>query len=75
MICAICKQGQTRPGNVTVTLERGDLILVVKAVPAQVCDVCGESYLDEATTELLLDQVGEASNAGIQIEVRTYVAA
>ena len=48
MICVICKQGQTRPGNVTLTLERGELLLVVKAVPAQVCEVCCESYVDEA---------------------------
>jgi YgiT-type zinc finger domain-containing protein len=75
MMCVICKQGQTRPGNITLTLERGDLILVVKDVPAQVCEVCGESYGDEATTQHLLDQVREASDAGVQVEVRTYVAA
>ena len=38
MICVICKRGNTKPGNATLTLERGGMSLVVKAVPAQVCD-------------------------------------
>ena len=75
MICVVCKQGQTRPGTATVALERGSMTLVVKAVPAQVCEICGESYVDEATTALLLQQVAEASQAGVEVEVRNYVAA
>jgi hypothetical protein len=51
------------------------MTLVVKAVPAQVCEVCGESYIDEATTAQLLQQAAEAFQAGVQVEVRTYVAA
>ena len=75
MICVICKRGNTKPGNATLTLERGGMSLVVKAVPAQVCDVCGESYVDEATTTQLLQQAEEAFLAGVQVEVRTYAAA
>src|SRR5438477_99297 len=63
MICAVCNQGQTRPGTATVALERGSMTLVVKAVPAQVCEICGEPYVDEATTALLLQQVAEASGS------------
>jgi YgiT-type zinc finger domain-containing protein len=75
MICVICKRGNTKSGNATVTLERGGMTLVVKAVPAQVCEVCGESYVDEATTTELLRQATEAFEEGVQVEVRTYVAA
>lgn len=75
MICVICKRGQTRPGKTTLTLEQGDMTLVVKAVPAQVCEICGEPYVDEATTSHLLEQAMEASRAGVQVEVRAYVAA
>ncbi|MGH7938508.1 MAG: type II toxin-antitoxin system MqsA family antitoxin, partial [Bryobacteraceae bacterium] len=42
MKCTICKKGETAPGTATVTLERGGLTLVVKDVPAQICDNCGE---------------------------------
>lgn len=37
MKCLICKQAETRPGETTVTLERGELTLVIKHVPAKVC--------------------------------------
>lgn len=50
MRCLICKHGETRPGATTLTLVRDALTLVVKHVPTQVCDNCGEAYVGEATT-------------------------
>ena len=75
MKCVVCKQGETRPGTATVTLTRDQLTLVVKAVPAQVCENCAEEYLDENTTKQLLQTAEEATKAGVQVEVRRYVAA
>lgn len=74
MMCIICKKGNTRPDKVTVTLERDTITLVVKSVPAQVCENCGEQYLDEGITARLLRQAEEAARAGIQVEIREYVA-
>ncbi len=37
MKCLICKQGETRPGLATVTLERDGATLVIRGVPARVC--------------------------------------
>jgi YgiT-type zinc finger domain-containing protein len=71
----ICKNGQTQPGTTTVTLERGDTTLVFKAVPAQVCETCGEAYVDDMTTEQLLADAEAAVRAGVQVEVRAFVAA
>jgi len=75
MKCLICQHGQTAPGHVTVTLERGELTLVYKNVPADVCDNCGEQYVSEATTKRLLQQANEAAAAGVKVEVRTFAAA
>ena len=75
MKCVICKQGETQPGAVTVTLERGKTTLVIKNVPAQVCENCGEAYVDETITEQLLMVAEVAVNAGVQVEVREFVAA
>ena len=47
MKCTVCKHGETQPGTATVTLSRDQLTLVVKSVPAQVCENCGEGYIDE----------------------------
>lgn len=50
MRCVICRQGETRPGTATLVLERDGLTLVLKNVPAEVCENCGEEYVDEAAT-------------------------
>ncbi|MAS37384.1 MAG: hypothetical protein CL610_25510 [Anaerolineaceae bacterium] len=75
MKCVICKQGDTRPGVVTITLERGATTLVFKNVPAQVCANCGEAYVDDDTTTQLLATAEAAVQAGVQIEVREFIAA
>ncbi|HEY7065932.1 MAG TPA: type II toxin-antitoxin system MqsA family antitoxin [Chloroflexota bacterium] len=74
MMCTICRHGETQPGTTTVTLERDTLTLVVKGVPARVCDTCGEQYVDEATTARLLQTAEEAARAGVQVDVRAYAA-
>ena len=75
MKCVVCKQGESRKGAATVTLERDRMILVFKKVPAEVCEVCGEEYVSEETTARLLAAVEEAARAGVQVDIREYVAA
>ena len=75
MKCVICKQGETRAGKATVTLERDGTTLVIKGVPAQVCLNCGEEYVDEKTTARLLTAAEEAARAGVRVDVREYVGA
>ena len=47
MKCVICKYGETAPGKVTVTLEENGATIVIREVPARVCQTCGEEYVDE----------------------------
>jgi YgiT-type zinc finger domain-containing protein len=75
MKCVICKNGETQPGKTTVPLERGGTTLVVKGVPARVCDNCGEAYVDEQVTRKLTQAAAEALRAGVQVDVREFVAA
>jgi len=75
MKCVICKHGETRRGTATATLERASLTLVIKGVPAQVCQNCGEEYVDEETTLQLLRTAEEVAQAGAQVDIREYVAA
>jgi YgiT-type zinc finger domain-containing protein len=74
MKCVICKHGETRPGTTTVTLERGGATLVIKSVPAQICDNCGEAYVDEETTRQLLGIADDALRTGVQVDVREFAA-
>ena len=70
MKCVICKHGETQAGHTTVTLERGETVVVFKHVPAQVCDNCGEAYVSEEITAQLLDEAEEAVRARVQVDVR-----
>ena len=74
MKCLMCKQAEPRPGFTTVTLERGELSLVLKNVPALVCPQCGEAYTDEATAARLLETALEMESEGLQAEVRLFQA-
>ena len=75
MKCVVCKHGDTREGKVTVTLERGEFTLVVKGVPARVCENCGEEYVDEAVSRRLLAIAEDLAHSGSQVDIREYVAA
>ena len=75
MRCVICKQGEIRPGTATVMLERNGMTLVVKSVPARVCENCGEEYVDEDITARLLREAEDAARSGVQVDIRGYVAA
>jgi len=75
MKCVICKQGETRPGHTTVTLERGQAVLVFRNVPAQVCANCGEAYVSEEVTAQLLEEAEEAIRARVQVDVRELAPA
>jgi hypothetical protein len=51
------------------------MTLVVKGVPARVCANCGEEYLDAEATKRVLSIGEEAARAGVQVDIRQYVAA
>jgi len=74
MRCVICKHGETKPGLVTVTLERDECIIVMKKVPAEVCDNCGEYYLSDAITGQVLERAEVAVNNGAEVEIIRYAA-
>ena len=74
MKCVICKQGQTHDGLTTVTLDRGRTTVVIKDVPAQICENCGQYYLSEEVTEKVQNLAQQAFLQGVEIEVLRYAA-
>jgi YgiT-type zinc finger domain-containing protein len=75
MKCVVCRQGETRPGKTTVVLQGGGATVVINDVPAQVCENCGEEYVDEKVAETVLAAAQESARAGVRVEIRDYVAA
>ena len=74
MKCVICKHGETKPGLVTVTLERDECIIVLKKVPAEICDNCGEYYLSDTVTKQVLEKAESAITKGVELEIMRYAA-
>ena len=75
MKCVICRNGETRSGAATVTLQRGGVTVVIKDVPAEVCGNCGEYYLSEERSAEVMGLAEEAEKHGAEIEVLRYGAA
>ncbi|MFC4875033.1 type II toxin-antitoxin system MqsA family antitoxin [Negadavirga shengliensis] len=69
MECTLCKNGSTEKGHVTVTLEKGETIVLIKNVPAEVCTDCGHYYLSSEMTKLVLEKGNEAYKKGAELEV------
>jgi len=74
MKCAICGHGRTHPGTTTVTFEKSGTTLVIKNVPAEICDNCGERYMSEKVTGQLLSEARAAVEAGVELAVRSFAA-
>ncbi len=74
MKCQLCKNGTTEKGSVTVTLERGSTVVLIKNVPAEICENCGEYYLDEKTTYNILAKAEIAAKNNAEVEILQYAA-
>ena len=75
MDCVICKNGNTKDGLVTFTIEREGVIIIFKNVPALVCQNCGDFYLTEETTSLLLDKAAKTMEKGVEFEIINFKTA
>jgi YgiT-type zinc finger domain-containing protein len=72
MKCAICRHGHTESGFTTVTLERNQSTLVIKQVPADICENCGEVYLSSEINRSLLKQAEQELQRGVFLEMVNY---
>lgn len=72
--CFLCKNDELRSGITDTSLTRGDVAMVVKGVPAQVCTNCGEAYLERAVYERLKAEFKAAETAGVEFMARRYAA-
>jgi YgiT-type zinc finger domain-containing protein len=73
MKCILCS-GQTHHGEVLVTLNRGETVVIIKGVPAQVCENCGEYLLSKEVTAVMLSRAEEAVAKGVEVEILKFAA-
>lgn len=74
MRCVLCKLGETSPGLVTVTLQRGDTTVIIKGVPAEVCENCGEYYLQDDIAKRVLAMAEDAAKNNVEVEILRFAA-
>jgi len=74
MKCVICRQGKSQPGTATLVLGRDGRAVVVKHVPARVCENCGEEYVDQAAAAAALNIAERAVRDRSKVVIREYAA-
>ncbi len=72
--CQLCKHGSTKPGVVTVTLQRCPTTVTIKGVPAEICENFGEYYLDENATKQVMSIAEEAVKNRAEVEILSFAA-
>lgn len=75
MTCVFCTIGETHLERVPVVLNKERTLLVLRQVPAEVCDNCGHQYYSSEVTRQLLTAYEEARRKNAEMEVLTYDAA
>ena len=74
MSCVICRNGKTHNGHVTVTVQRGETTVILKRVPAEVCDNCAEYYLSSEVAAQVLERAESAVKSGAEVEILRFAA-
>ena len=64
----------SRNGEKLFTISRDRLAVVVKNVPAQVCQNCGEAYVDDVTASRIFNQAEELVKTDNKLEILHFAA-
>lgn len=67
-LCPLCG-GKKKPGETTYSVDLKTGVIVVRKVPASVCDQCGEAWIGAEVARRLQALTQEARSKGAQIEV------
>ena len=55
-------------------LQRDETTVIIKAVPGDVCENCGEYYLSDEITKRVLQIAEEAVRKGAEVEIIRFAA-
>lgn len=72
MKCPTCGAGSLRPGVTVFAADVDGTLVVVRDVPASVCDVCGEAYIDEDASVEVETTINDARGHGTESLIRHY---
>jgi YgiT-type zinc finger domain-containing protein len=73
MVCTFCK-GSTKLQTINFPIDLESTFILVKEVPAIVCQQCGEYFLEDNIAERIEDIAETAKSSNIEIEVLKFAA-
>jgi len=74
MKCVICKHGELKPGITSVLFEKNETTVVIKSVPVDMCDNCGETYVSDMIAGKIMELVESVEKQGIIVDIRNFSA-
>jgi len=69
MKCPVCKNGSTRVGKSTLTIDIKGHLFFFKDVPAMICNNCGEVYFSSAISKQVYQTAIESVKKGSEFEI------
>jgi YgiT-type zinc finger domain-containing protein len=66
------KRGETKIEVTSVLLTCDDFTLVMRDVPAEICEICGEDYIDGDVAKNLYHLAEKMRHQGTVLDVRKY---
>lgn len=73
MFCAICK-GDLAEGTISYSVDHNSQFLLLREVPALICNQCGEFFLDDKTLIKIEEIVESVKISNVEIEVLKFAA-
>jgi YgiT-type zinc finger domain-containing protein len=70
--CAVCRKGETKPGKSVFRLANGNQVFVLKNIPSNICRDCGEEYIDEEITKLVLQNAHDSFEKNLGSDLRDW---
>jgi YgiT-type zinc finger domain-containing protein len=67
-ICPICG-GPYNPGTTTITIDKGNNLIVIRKVPAMICSICGEEWIEDPISQRIEQIVNKNESPNNQFEV------
>ena len=69
MMCVTCKNGTCKKGIATKLFEKNGSIIILKQVPAMICNNCGAKYFDGDTSAMMLKKIRKLRENDSEIQV------
>jgi len=69
MKCSICNVGTCHPGITEELFNKNGRLIILKDLPAMVCDNCGAKLFSEETSRIILKNLKDAEHSKAELEV------